>query len=876
MAVVRGEGVMARAERDGTTTPVASDDLRPVEGWRGGANRLVRGAMEGLVLAMVCLAPWAFGAVQPWYEFLLDVGVCLLAALWGARILLRGRLPRPDPVAGCLAAMIGIGVVQMIPLPGGVLRIASPAAARMYDQLLPDRPEVLPSGAAREDPAPPAGTTLSLYPGATRAQVARLLAVLLLFAAVADGVASAASLRRLGIVALANGSLLALFGLVQSFSSDDPGLIYWSIPTAGQAFGPFVNRNHFAFHENLCIGLGLGALLARSAARPRLPAGSAAPGVSSWYQPFLDLLRDPASLGMIFGLALMAGSVAFSLSRGGFLALVGGSFVALALGARRSWRSIRGGPILLGVAMALGLASWFGHDQIATRLATLRDGEALEDRRAAVLHRSLPLVKDFPLWGTGYGTFEFADMLHRGDAVDAGVFFEHAHDDYLEVLVEGGLAQLVPGLLAIALILRLGLVTLRGREDGPAAGLMLGALLGFATLLIHGFTDFGLHIPANAVLATVLAAQIVALGRASGAGGPIPAAHRPVGLLPILVAVVAVALGGVVVAEGWRGNRADRLRAEARDSGETFDAASRRRKVAALDAAARLLPGDARIRSELALACFEAHQQQQVERLVGPPASAAGGPAPPATRGEAGDPDADFLVPALRHFLLARDLCPIRATAHMDLADHAGEFASADPRDAYLDRARLLAPGDPDLWYRCGVHELADGRPGRAWASWRHSLALSNRRLPEILGQAATHLDPGDLARLVLPEDPARLVEAATLLAPGPAEARRPLLEAARSLLGRRPHPSAEDLHLRAAVERTLGRPDEAAEALRAALALEPMTLAWRLELAEVLSEQGRFEEARQELLAVVGLRPGDARARALLDEATRKVAEGR
>src|SRR5205823_3949688 len=152
------------------------------------------------------------------------------------------------------------GIWQVTPLPRGVVSWLSPATARMYDQLLPSQPEVFPLGEELPVVNPPPGSTISLYPGATQATLLRLLAVFLLYAAVRTNIASAAGLRRLSIVALANGALLALLGVVQFFTS--PGnTIYWNYPTEGQVFGPFINRNHFAFYLNLCIALGSGLLL---------------------------------------------------------------------------------------------------------------------------------------------------------------------------------------------------------------------------------------------------------------------------------------------------------------------------------------------------------------------------------------------------------------------------------------------------------------------------------------------------------------------------------------------------------------------------------------------------------------------------------------
>src|SRR5262249_7231994 len=93
-----------------------------------------------------------------------------------------------------------------------------------------------------------------------------------LFAVVFGAGGAGASLRRLSVAAVANGALLALFALVQFYTSPD-NLLYWSYPTLGLGFGPFVYRNSFAFYMNLCVGLGLGLLLgpARGGTDPEPP-----------------------------------------------------------------------------------------------------------------------------------------------------------------------------------------------------------------------------------------------------------------------------------------------------------------------------------------------------------------------------------------------------------------------------------------------------------------------------------------------------------------------------------------------------------------------------------------------------------------------------
>jgi tetratricopeptide (TPR) repeat protein len=257
--------------------------------------------------------------------------------------------------------------------------------------------------------------------------------------------------------------------------------------------------------------------------------------------------------------------------------------------------------------------------------------------------------------------------------------------------------------------------------------------------------------------------------------------------------------------------------------------------------------------------------------------------AEPARRGpgatEEGRLRREHVVPALRLFLLSRDLSPLRAEIHMILADHVDEFVAAEPRGAYLERAKLLAPADPDLWYRCGLHELADGRPDRAWASWRRALELSGEQLGPILDRSREHLGAPEILRGVLPDRPELLLEAARYLYPRQDEeqGRRPFLERALTLLEAGPSPPpASALHRRATIQRDLRRPSPALESYRQALLQEPDRFEWRYEYAELAYEQGRYDEAHQALLTILALQPSNERARGLLDSVARGLAEHR
>ena len=213
----------------------------------------------------------------------------------------------------------------------------------------------------------------------------------------------------------------------------------------------------------------------------------------------------------------------------------------------------------------------------------------------------------------------------------------------------------------------------------------------------------------------------------------------------------------------------------------------------------------------------------------------------------------------------------------MEIAEYVDKFEKAEPREAYLERAKFLSPDDPELWERCGTLELRDGRPDQAWTSWRRSLELSDSHLPEILARCGVLLSPDDIIRQVLPDRPSLLLKAALHLYAQPGEGRRPFLEQALAILEKQPHAlGAADLHLKASIHRALGQPVEALAAYRASLDREPLQLARRYGLAELLYEQNRFQESFQELLKVQMLQPENTQTRKLMDAVKGKIAKGR
>ena len=139
-----------------------------------------------------------------------------------------------------------------------------------------------------------------------------------------------------------------------------------------------------------------------------------------------------------------------------------------------------------------------------------------------------------------------------------------------------------------------------------------------------------------------------------------------------------------------------------------------------------------------------------------------------ATRDEKERSARQHLLPALRASLKARDLCPLMSRPHVLIAAKRPYFAKADPRTAYLDRAKRLITNDAEMWFVFGFQELVEGEKERAVASWRQSLGYSDLRLKDILELARNILSSDTLNNQLLPDQPELLVRAAIQSYPGP------------------------------------------------------------------------------------------------------------
>ena len=106
---------------------------------------------------------------------------------------------------------------------------------------------------------------------------------------------------------------------------------------------------------------------------------------------------------------------------------------------------------------------------------------------------------------TGPGTFAIVYTQYQPAGFDYRYFM--GHNDYLHFVSETGLPLIaVMAWMMVALFIR-GFKKLNN-PSRLVRGITLGTMSGITAILVHSISDFNLHIPANAILFTILAALV--------------------------------------------------------------------------------------------------------------------------------------------------------------------------------------------------------------------------------------------------------------------------------------------------------------------------------------------------------------------------------
>jgi O-antigen ligase len=192
-------------------------------------------------------------------------------------------------------------------------------------------------------------------------------------------------------------------------------------------------------------------------------------------------------------------------SRMGNTAFLTSLLVAGVMALALSRHAPRATVVLIASLIVIDIAiigAWFGVERTLQRIAETT-AQQVEERVDPSVY-AVKIFEDYPLFGTGGGTFYTAFTRYRGHDIDA--YYDHVHNDYVQFLTEtGAIGIALMGLFALG-ALACAVLTQWRRSDPLLRGVAFGVVMGITALGIHSTVDFNLQIPANAFIFVVLLA----------------------------------------------------------------------------------------------------------------------------------------------------------------------------------------------------------------------------------------------------------------------------------------------------------------------------------------------------------------------------------
>lgn len=369
-----------------------------------------------------------------------------------------------------LGAVMLLPLLQLIPLPPAIWT-ALPGRAPIVADL---RLAGVPIGWA----------PLSLSPQATWGS---FLALLTPAAMLLAGLTLSPEWRRRMIFFIIGFGVLSVFlGAAQLAGGEDSPLRFYAVTNKSAAVGFFSNRNHFA-SLLICVVVlasawAADAALGRTASRRTLVLALAA-------------------------VAIAVAGVGMTGSRAGLVLLLPAGLGALALAWRNGVGRGKGWRVLAVLGVGFVVAAVLVQLTFGAAIDRLQAGFS-QDVRLVAASGSWSAIKAFMPFGSGMGTFVPVYKMFESTEAVINTYINHAHDDWLEVILEGGVAAV---LLLLAFLAWFGRETVRiwrplGVEAGPARAASLCVLL----LLIHSLADYPLRSPANAALFALCCATMLA------------------------------------------------------------------------------------------------------------------------------------------------------------------------------------------------------------------------------------------------------------------------------------------------------------------------------------------------------------------------------
>ena len=463
------------------------------------------------IIALLVLAPLAFGSVHVWAYCLVELGVFSLLAIWFADRLLFSRNDALEwvktPVNSVLLLFLLLIGLQMVPLPSFLISFLSPQTFADKMRLFDLMEKVADSTTEGQR-----WFCIAYYLHPAIIEWLKLAAYIGMFFLVLNTVRSKKRINILVYILVLIGLFEAVYAVFQIFSIT-PKVWWWKSRVGGVRFasGTFIGSNHFAAYMGMLVPLIFGFMLAQKKRTKLMMSGlggsrAFVQRVVSWFAPESS---NPKMIFLFFSATLMGVALLLSASRGGILSLgVSMLLMSLLFFTKRK----QGKYGLMAICFCLVIIAYGLHVGIDPTLKKFERIEGLYNRMY-VTRSIIPMLLDYPLLGVGWGNFRYLYPRYIQD-YDRVSSSGYSHNDWVEAGTETGLAGELLILIAFILYLIKMIRIWRKRRDRYAVGIGAGVMAGLLSIGFHSYFELNMHIPANPItLAALLGIGYAAVHR---------------------------------------------------------------------------------------------------------------------------------------------------------------------------------------------------------------------------------------------------------------------------------------------------------------------------------------------------------------------------
>lgn len=408
--------------------------------------------IESFLVLLVLFLPLVYGSVTNLPLFLIETTSFLILLLVIIKQTFEGRIAIIKTPVILLFLFVLLVLFQLIRFPEQFLTLISPNTSKLYGQFGVDGNQYM---------------SVSICRNLTLHYFLQFLSCLAAFFAILCYIDSPDKLKRLAGIIIISGFLYSIYGILKR----NPLVLE-------SEFSTFTNYNHFAAYLEMIVFVTIGF-------------------------SFVDFSKTIKLLTIFFA-SVMTIAIFLSASRAGRISFgISFFFFFLILWFRRPPKKTAI-TISLLVLFIFIFITLIGPGELLKRMETLANPLMAYQWRLDLLRDSFRIIQDFPYLGVGFGAFSELIQKYKTSHWQGSYVF--SHNEPVQLLAEVGIIGFFPLLLFFLIFMKRIFVMWRERNSNFSIFLTAGLLTGILSVLMHSFFDFIFHVPANAILFSIILA----------------------------------------------------------------------------------------------------------------------------------------------------------------------------------------------------------------------------------------------------------------------------------------------------------------------------------------------------------------------------------